>query len=169
MTEPTLDWILARRSIRRYHRTPVEPEKIEGLLQAAMAAPSANNKRPWHFIVVQERERLDAIARTHPYAKMVYEAPLVIAVCADLDRAPGYWEQDCAAATQNILLAATTLGLGSVWLGVHPREERETAMKSLLKVPEGFEILSLIAVGYGAEEKDPRTQYDPARIHHETW
>ena len=169
MTNQALDWIFARRSIRRFHSNVVEESKVRQILEAAMAAPSANNARPWHFIVINERKTLDRIAEVHPYAKMCYEATLVIAVCGDPTISPKYWIQDCSASTQNILLAGTALGLGTVWLGVHPREERIQPLKQLLKVPDKQEILSLVAIGYPAEKKQSRTQFDAARVHEEQW
>lgn len=164
-----LDWIFARRSIRRFTSEPVTEEQIELLLQAAMAAPSASDRKPWHFVVVQERSTLDRIAALHPYAEMCREAPLAIAVCAELEFDPRYWVQDCSAATENLLLAATALGLGAVWLGVHPRPEREEPLKELLGVPAGHEMLAIVALGHGREHKPPRTQYDPALVHRESW
>jgi nitroreductase len=169
MTKQPMDWIFSRRSIRRFHSNPVEEEKVRLILEAAMAAPSANNAKPWHFIVIRERERLNRIAEVHPYAKMCYEATLAIAVCGDPVISPKYWIQDCSAATQNILLAGTSLGLGTVWLGVHPREERKQPLKELFSIPDDKEILSLVALGYPAEKKQPRTQYDPRRMHKEAW
>ncbi len=169
MVENPLEWIFARRSIRKFHSNPVEDDKIDLLLQAAMAAPSANNAKPWHFIVLKNRQRLNQLAAIHPYAKMCYEATLAIVVCADPSRSPNYWPQDCSAATQNILLAATSLGLGTVWLGVHPRLERKEAVKQLFGVPDGMELLSIVAIGYPVEKKRPRTQYDKTRVHIEEW
>ncbi len=169
MPDDPLQWILARRSIRKFHSNPVEDEKIDLLLQAAMAAPSANNARPWHFIVVRDRHTLDRLAGIHPYAKMCYEAPLAIVVCGEPAVSPMYWPTDCSAATQNILLAGTALGLGTVWLGVHPRPERSGPLIELFGIPEGMEILSVVAAGYPAERKKSRTQYDPDRVHHEKW
>ena len=165
----SLDWIFTRRSIRRFHANPVDDEQVESLLKAAMAAPSANNARPWHFIVIRDRQILDRIAEVHPYAKMCYEATLVIAVCGDPTVSRLYWPQDCSAATQNILLAGTAMGLGTVWLGVHPRLERKEPLSALLGVPSGVELLSLVAVGHPAEKKKSRTQYDPSRVHLERW
>lgn len=168
MDDP-LQWIFARRSIRRFQATPVEDSKLELILKAAMAAPSANNAKPWHFIVIRDRRTLDRLARVHPYARMCRQATLAIAVCADPALARRYWPLDCSAATQNILLAGTALGLGTVWLGVHPRPEREKPLKALLGMPVEMEILSIVALGYPAEKKPARTQYDPQRVHHERW
>lgn len=164
-----LTFIFHRRSIRKYVPKPVPAENIQALLEAAMAAPSASNLKPWHFVVVTDRERLKALAEAHPYGKMLAEAGLAIAVCGDPAISERYWEQDCSAATENILLAATALGLGAVWLGCHPRVERKAALRTVLKIPESIEILSLISIGYPAEEKPARTQFDPARVHYEWW
>nr|NQU92686.1 nitroreductase family protein [Bacteroidota bacterium] len=119
----TITTILNRRSIRKYITKPVEPEKTDQLLEAAMYAPSARNYRPWHFIVVDERKKLDDLSELHPYAKMLKEAPLAIVVCGDksIEKEEGYLAINCSAATQNILLSAFDLGLGSVWLGLYPR------------------------------------------------
>nr|HPI97887.1 nitroreductase family protein [Synergistales bacterium] len=126
-------------------------------------------ERPWHFIVIREKEIRDLIPDIHPHALMVREAPLVIAVCADLDLeiAQGYWVQDCAAASQNILLEAQSQGLGAVWLGVHPREDRVSGLGKLLRIPERVRVFSLISVGYPAEEKELHDRYDETRVHWE--
>ncbi|MBC7293369.1 MAG: nitroreductase family protein [Thermoleophilia bacterium] len=160
--------ILARRSVRRYTAEPVTEEQITTLLKAAMAAPSAANRRPWHFVVVTERKVLDTLAERHPYAKMLFEAPLCIAVVGE-PAVSDYWVQDCSAAAENILLAAAGMGLGSVWLGVHPRAEREQMVREVLGIPAGLVPLCLIAVGHPAEHPPARTQYDPARVHYQRW
>ncbi|MCX7683609.1 MAG: nitroreductase family protein [Anaerolineae bacterium] len=161
--------IFARRSIRKYTDRPVSKEDIRTLLEAAMAAPSASNRKPWRFIVVTERRTLDALAEAHPYGKMLYEAPLCISVCGDLTEMEQFWVQDCSAATENLLLAATALGLGAVWLGVYPNQERVAAVRAILGLPETVTPLNLISIGYPAEEKEPRTQYDESRVHWEHW
>lgn len=167
MTDTVFQTILARRSIRKYTDQPVSPEQIRRLLEAAMAAPSANNHQPWHFVVVTQRDTLNRLAEVHPYAKMLYEAPVCIAVCGEPENT--YWVQDCAAAAQNILLAATEMGLGSVWMGVHPSGDREHSVRDLLGMPPHYSPLCLIAVGHPAEEREPRTQYQQSRVHHEHW
>ncbi|MFC1481881.1 nitroreductase family protein [Candidatus Neomarinimicrobiota bacterium] len=164
-----MGWILARRSIRKFYSDPVPEDVIRQLLEAAMAAPSGNNARPWHFVVVQEREMLNRIADLHPYGKMCYEAPLAIVVCADPRLSEKYWVQDCSAATENILLAATALGLGSVWLAGHPSQERLAPVKELLNMPKEYTILSIVAIGRSAQNRSPRTQYDPERVHLDRW
>ena len=162
-----LDVIFKRRSIRKYHDQPVSPEHIETLLRAAMAAPSASNKQPWHFVVIENRDMLNGFTEVHAYAKMLKEATLCIAVCGEKDKA--YWVQDCSAATQNILLAAAGLGLGSVWLGVHPNAEREAQVSEMLGISPQYAPLCLIAVGHPAEQKGPSERFDPEKVHYEKW
>jgi len=164
-----IDVIFARRSIRAYTDEKVTDEEITLLLKAAMAAPSSRDRKPWHFIVVKERGTLKKLSEVHPYADMLPQASCAIAVCGDKRISPDYWIQDCSAATENILIAAAAIGLGAVWLGCHPREERETAIKNVLGVPEHVGILSLISIGRPAEKKEPRTQYDSSRVHREKW
>jgi nitroreductase len=161
--------IFARRSIRKYTAEPVSETDIKTLLEAAMAAPSASNRKPWQFVVVVERQTLDRLAEVHPHGKMLFEATLCIAVCGDLTEMERFWVQDCSAATENLLLAATALGLGAVWLGVYPREERVAAVRQVLGIPETIVPLNLISIGHPAEEKEPRTQYNEARVHRERW
>ena len=169
MTKALVETIFARRSIRKYSSEPVSEEDIQILLEAAMAAPSASNRKPWQFVVVTERETLDALAEAHPHGKMLFEAPLGIVVCGDLTEMERYWVQDCSAATENLLLAVTALGLGAVWVGVHPRDERVSAARRILDLPEHITPLNVVSIGHPAEEKQPRTQFDATRVHRETW
>jgi nitroreductase len=165
------DPVFSRRSIRKYTAEPVSDEHLELLLRAAMAAPSAGNQQPWSFVVLRERETFAAVARFHPYAAMLPYAPLAILVCGRPRdcRWPQMWEQDCSAATENILVEAAALGLGAVWLGVHPIEERVTGLRELLGVPEHVVPFSIVPVGHPAEHKGPSARYDPARVHLERW
>jgi nitroreductase len=164
-----IDWILKRRSIRKYTTERVNNAMIKALLKAAMAAPSASNRTPWDFIVIKDRKQLDSLADAHPYGKMLYEAPLCIAVCGDTKLSELYWVQDCSAATENLLLAAIGLNLGGVWLGVYPRKKRVTQVKSILQLPPHIIPLNLIAFGHPAEKKEARTQYDETRVHDDKW
>jgi len=159
--------MLTRRSIRKYRAEPVSEEAIDTLLRAAMAAPSAGNEQPWHFIVIRDRTVLDTIPSTHPYAQMAASAPLAIVVCGDerLAKYESFWVQDCAAATQNLLLAAHANGLGAVWCGVYPSEERVAAVRGLLAIPEQITPFSLIVLGHPDEEKGPADRFDGARVH----
>ena len=167
--DPRLHSIFARRSVRKFTDQTVSEEDLLALLEAGAAAPSANNSKPWHFVAVTERKTLDKLADILPYGKMLYQAPLAIAVCADPSLSPKYWQQDCAASTENILLAATELGLGAVWLGIYPREERLAGCRDLLGIPATIETLSVIAVGHPAERPEPRTQLEAVRVHREKW
>ena len=167
----TFEAIFDRRSIRKYDTRPVEVEKIVEMLKAAMYAPSANNTQPWQFMVITNREMLDELRRVHPYAAMLATAPLAILVCGDKSREPneGYLNTNCSAATQNLLLAAQALGLGSVWLGVFPREERIKGISGVCKLPEHIIPISLIALGYPAETKVRPARFLPEKIHWEKW
>lgn len=169
MKEGLIKTIFSRRSIRKYTPDPVSEEDIKTLLEAAMAAPSASNRKPWHLVVVTERATLDRLADSHRYGKMLHEAPLCVAVCGDTSTSERFWVQDCSAATENLLLAATALGLGAVWLGVHPSGERVADIKEILGIPEDVNPLNLVSIGHPAEEKEPRTQYDEERVHREKW
>ena len=165
------DPVLSRRSIRKYTDEPVDDATVERLLRAAMAAPSAGNQQPWHFVVLRDRETRRAITGFHPYARMLPDAPVAVLVCGDPSSGkwPQMWEQDCSAATENILVEAAALGLGAVWLGVHPIEERVTGLRELLGVPEHVVPFSIVPVGHPAEHKGPSARYDPARVHLERW
>ena len=169
MSKGLIQTIFARRSIRKYTAEPVSEADIRTLLEAAMAAPSASNRKPWHFVVVNGREALDELAEVHPHGKMLFEATLCIAVCGGPTQSERYWVQDCSAATENLLLAATALGLGAVWLGVYPREERIAAVRQVLGIPDAIAPLNLISIGHPAEDKESRTQYDEARVHRGRW
>jgi nitroreductase len=163
-----LNMIFARRSIRAYTGEPVSDADIRSLLEAGMAAPSASNRKPWHFVVTTDRQTLQALADAHPYGKMTASAAVAIAVCGDpaiSDR----WVPDCTAATENILIAVAGLGLGGVWLGCHGRPEREQAVRGVLGIPQAIGVLSLLSIGHPGEKKKPRTQYNPVRVHKDKW
>lgn len=154
-----MEAIYKRRSIRKYKKDAVEKEKAEALVRAATYAPSSNNRQPWVFIICDERQVLDSIRKAHPYSSMLDKAPLAIVVCADLDVYPpdansDIYMLDCAAATQNILLEAYDLGLGTCWLGVSPYETRMADIGAIFDLPANIVVHSIIAVGYPDEEKD---------------
>lgn len=166
------DAIYARRSIRKFEQKPVEKEKLELLLKAAMAAPSGMNIQPWEFVVITNPETLKEIRSSLMFAK--FDAPAAIAVCGNLSlfkkpMASTFWVQDCSAATENILLSAVGLGLGTVWLGVHPVHVFTKRISALLKLPNHVIPLNVIYVGYPSEDKPPRTQYDGSKVHWETY
>ena len=165
-----LNFIYQRRSIRNFLDKSVDDSQIEALLSAAMAAPTAMNMQPWHFVVVRENESLNQLRKTSPFSKM--NATCAIIVCGNLNtfkRATmeRFWVQDCSAATQNLLLAATALGLGAVWCGVHPVKRLEENVSKTLGLPSSVIPFALVFVGYPAEDKPARTQYDASKISHE--
>ncbi len=166
-----IEAIMTRRSIRKFTDETVDEERVTKILKAAMAAPSSKNEQPWVFVVIDDRNLLNEIPKFHPYAEMCKTAPLAILVCADRRRflSEEIWIQDCAAATQNMLLAAHGSNLGAVWLGVYPRVERVEGMRSLLRIPVHIIPFSLVVLGYPAERKPPANRFDPSRIHRNIW
>lgn len=169
-----LDIIFTRKSIRKYTQQDVTNETVEVLLRAAMAAPNTVNNRDWAFVVVRDRELLDRIVVNQKgNGNMLREAPLAIVVCGDLELAyPKYkefWIQDCAAATENILLAANAMGLGAVWLGTYPVEPFYRGIQEICNLPEHIIPLSVISIGYPAEDPAVRYRFEPEKIHYDRW
>ncbi|MFC1733621.1 nitroreductase family protein [candidate division KSB1 bacterium] len=167
----TLTAIFTRRSIRKYTKQVISQEFVVKLLEAAMHAPSARNLQPWQFIVINEREKLDDLSEIHPYGKMLKEATLTILVCGDrnLESNDAYLLQNCVASTQNILLAAHDLGLGAVWLGVYPREQRINDIRKYFNLPDHILPISLISLGYPAETKEIPERFRKERVHYNGW
>jgi len=166
-----LEAILTRRSIRQYTNQKISDELVKKLLEAAMQAPSARNYQPWQFVVVDDRVTLNQIPAFHPYAEMMEQAALAILICGDLklEKMVEYIVQDCSAATQNLLLAAHAMGLGAVWLGVYPRERRSSGLKNLLNIPDHIVPVSLVALGYPTESKQPEYRFNEKRVHFNYW
>lgn len=167
--QAVLDNIATRTSVRDYEARPVEKEKIEKMLRAAMAAPTAMNKQPWHFVVVDQRNVLDALAGANPYAKMLKKAPLAIVVCGNTDKmieggGRDFWIQDASAATENLLLAAHAMGLGAVWTGAYPSEERCISISKVLSLSDNLIPLNMILVGYPAEQPQPKQKFKEENI-----
>jgi nitroreductase len=160
-----LEAMAARRSIRRFTDKPVSREVEERLLRAAFSAPTANNARPWHFVVVRAAALRAELARQHDYTAMLAQAPLVIAVLGD--PSSEWWIEDCSAATENILLEATELGLGSIWCGVRDPHGDEREYGAVLDVPREWRILSLVGIGHPDERKRPRVQYEREKVSYE--
>jgi hypothetical protein len=154
-----LDVILSRRSIRSYENKPLNDTIFEHLLKAAMAAPSAHNQQPWEFVIIDERKLLDQIPEFHPYSKMLLGAPAAILVCGNKNyiKDEDLWPQDCAAATENILLA------------VYPKRDLMEGLSKLLNLPENIIPFSLVALGFPAKTKEPANRYDPSRVHKNKW
>lgn len=167
--QAVLDNIATRTSVRDYEARPVEKEKIEKMLRAAMAAPTAMNKQTWHFVVVDQRNVLDALAGANPYAKMLKKAPLAIVVCGNTDKmieggGRDFWIQDASAATENLLLAAHAMGLGAVWTGAYPSEERCISISKVLSLSDNLVPLNMIVVGYPAEHPQPKQKFKEENI-----
>ena len=163
--------IRSRRSIRAYDRQKVSDDAIEIILRAGMAAPSAGNEQPWEFLLIRNRQTLERISEAHPYADMVSHVPLAILVCCNLTRVRhrDFWIQDLAAATQNMLLAAHAMGLGSVWVGVHPREKRVTELRAVIALPDEIVPFAILPIGHPAEQRPPEDRYEEHRVYREEW
>ena len=166
-----LDLIKKRRSIRHFSSQKIESVKIEAILTAAMYAPSAVNKQPWHFVVIDDRQLMRKFMEIHPSSKMLETAQIAILVCGDQlqQHDAGYWIADCGAATENILLSATSLELGSCWVGIYPREARMKATKEIFSLPDHIEPFALIALGYPAEEKSTPERFHKEKIFYNQW
>jgi len=166
-----IEAVMTRRSIRKYTDRPVADETITLLLRAAMAAPSAGNQQPWHFVVIRDRAKLESISTGLQYGAMARDAQLAVLICGDtsLEKHPGFWVQDCAAATQNLLIAAHALGLGAVWVGTFPREDRVAHMRSLCAVPEHLVPFSVVVVAYPDEQPAQADRFDQSRVHLDSW
>ncbi len=157
---------LARRSIRKYRPDPVSAESVRRLIAAAFAAPSAVNYRPWHLVVVDDRKTCERLGKLHDSLSPARNAPLVLAVCGD-PAVGKRWIEDCSAMTENILNQCVEEGLGSCWLAV--RDKCEDEVREILGIPDGIRILCLVSVGYPAEQKEPRTQFEKEKAHHNSW
>jgi len=168
-----LQFIFSRRSIRKYQDREVPEQMISDLLEAAMAAPSAVKKDPWHFIVIRERQTLDKMIQFMPNAQMLKQATAAFVVCGDItkahDQQESYMLQDLSGAVENILLAANAMGLGSCWLGVHPRLDRMDNIRALFKLPDNIIPMCSIAIGWPAEEQPARTRFNADLVHYEKW
>ena len=163
--------IFARRSVRKFTEEPVSDAHLEKLLRAAMNAPSACNEQPWEFIILKNRDTFKQIRAFQRFSAPLDTAALAIVVCGDTarQRFDGFWMQDCSAATQNILLEAEYLGLGAVWMGLHPIKHWTDKMQALLGLPETIMPLGMIAVGHPAEHPAPADRYLPERVHLDKW
>ena len=159
-----IEIIMARKSVRSYTSRPVEKEKVDIMLKAAMAAPSAVNKQPWAFIVIDDRDVLNKLAEVLPYAKMTAEAPMAIVVCGDLAKS-----LDCSAASENLLLAAEALELGAVWTAIYPEEQRIENVRKVLSLPEHIVPFNLIPIGYPQRNEEAKDKFKQENIHYNQW
>jgi len=166
-----MDAIFKRRSIRKYKSTQIDEDTIKLLLKAGLSAPSAGNEQPWHFIVISDKNILNQIPSVHPYSSMIVQAPIAILICGDLslEKHQGFWIQDCSAAAENILIAASSLKLGSVWLGVYPREDRVKGLQKLFKLENHIIPFSLLPIGYPDEIKEEKKDFDFSKVHYNQW
>lgn len=166
-----LDAIRSRRSSRSYAPGEISAEEEGLLLEAAMCAPSAHGSRPWRFLVVRDKAGLEGIAERHPYAKMCSRAAMAVLVCADLaaSKEPAFWQQDCGAATENILLAAESLGIGAVWISGHPKGERTGPIKALFGIPENIELFCVVALGRLVPRAGAAPRYDESFVRRGKW
>lgn len=172
--QAVLDAISARTSIRAYQDRPVGADTVELLLRAAMSAPSARNRQPWAFIVVDDKALLRQLADSLPYAQSAAAAPIAVVVCGVLTESQGatnagWWVQDAAAASENLLLAAHAVGLGAVWTGVYSYEDRVRAVRNVLGLPRHVVPLNVIPIGYPAENPAPKQKWDPAKVRRNGW
>lgn len=169
----TLTIISQRKSVRHFESREVSNGQIEVLLRAAMAAPSAKNKQVWEFVVINERNVLDRLAELLPYAKMLSQAPVAVVVCGDVskntDESELNWVADCSAATENLLLAAESLGLGAVWTAAFPYAIRMAAVRQVTHIPEHIMPLAVIPVGYPAKAEPVKDKWNPEKIHYDQW
>ena len=167
----TLNAIFTRRSIRQYTGEPISEEQLHTLLKAGFSSPSCMNSRSWRFIVVREQETFQAISKIHPYSRMLPQAGCGLLVCVDTSSGVPfeYLVQDASAATQNILLAAHALGLGAVWLGVSPLQERVTGLQKLLDIPDEVKPITLVSVGHPAEERAAPDRYEADKVFFGRW
>lgn len=166
-----LEAIFNRRSIRSYTGEPVSPEELHTVLRAGFYAPSANNHQSAHFLVIQNPETLQVIAEEHGHAKMLPQAGCAVLVCGDLTRqtTEGFLVADCSAATQNMLLAATGLGLGTVWCGVYPKPDLMDIMRRQFGLPDTILPIVIMALGHATEPRSVPERFDLPRVHTETW
>lgn len=161
-----LDAHLFRRSIRRYRPDLVPDESIKRLIAAAFAAPSAVNYRPWHLVVVDDKKKCERLGKLNGSLDPARGAPLVFAVCGD-PAVGKRWIEDCSAMTENILNQCVEEGLGACWLAV--RDKCEDGVREILGIPDNIRVLCLVSIGYPAEEKEPRTQFEKKKAHYNSW
>ncbi len=167
--------ILQRKSVRSFTNQPIEKSKLDTLVRAAMAAPTGKDMRPWKFVVVNDKQAMKSLAAQLPYGKMLAEAQAAIVVCGDMsvvdkDGKPSTnWTFDCSAATENLLLQAEAMGLGAVWTGAYPYDERVAAVKVALKLPDNIIPLNVIPIGYPKGNPQPKDKYNADNIHYNLW
>lgn len=174
LQKSTIEDIMTRTSVRSYSDKEVGNEQIDTLLRAAMAAPTAGNKQPWRFVVVNDRAILDSIGDNFGTMTMAKQASLAVIMCGDVTatfdgEGQGYWIQDVSAASENLLLAAHAMGLGAVWCGIYPMSERVKQFSQMLNLPENILPMACICIGYPSGETTPKDKWKPEYIHYNSW
>jgi nitroreductase len=168
-----LDAIANRASCRAYKPDPVPDEMVDELTRAALSAPSANNARPWHLIVVKDQRARQTLATVHRYASFCADSPVVLVVCGDESKSSHWWIEDCSAAIENVLIQATAMGLGTCWVGIRGSDdrglEREQRVRNLLGIPEHIRVSALISVGFPLAPPPPKEPGPMSQVHHEAW
>ena len=166
-----LEAISTRRSIRKFTGEPVSDGALDIILRAGSQAPSAHNRQPWEFMVIRDKSKFEAIAKEHKYAKMLPQADVCIIVCGDGDKQKkiGLLVADCSAAIQNILLATHGIGLGAVWCGLYPDEEKIELIQNVCQLPSNILPIGMVVIGHKGEEKEMVDRFDADKVHYETW
>ena len=170
----TIDDILTRTSVRSYSGEPVDSAQIDTLLRAAMAAPTAVDKQPWRFVVINDKSILKTISEKFGSMKMAENASVAVVMCGDMeaalpDEAREFWVQDVSAASENLLLAAHAMGLGAVWCGIYPLPDRVEEFSEMLRLPQSVIPMACICVGYPSGTPAPKDKWNPANIHYKCW
>ncbi len=171
-----IDCIMTRASVRSYTDRQVDDSTVNKILRAGMAAPTAANQQPWHFVVITEQSLKDSITSAFEYTKMVEGCSFTVVVCGDMDNLfqgdipdGGFWVEDCSAASENMLLAAHALGVGGVWCGIYPLKDREQRLRDILNLPTNLTPLNVMAFGYPAQPVTPKDKWMPAKIHYNAY
>lgn len=174
--DAVIDCIMTRASVRSYTSEQVPDSMITTILRAGMAAPTAANQQPWHFVVVTEPSLKDSITAAFEYTKMVEGCSFAVVVCGDMDRLfegdmadGGFWVEDCSAASENMLLAAHAMGLGGVWCGIYPLRDREQRLRGILNLPFNLTPLNVMAFGYPAQTPAPKDKWAPEKVHYNAY
>lgn len=170
----TIEDIMTRTSIRSYSDKEVDKGQIDTLLRAAMAAPTAGNKQPWRFVVINDKKKLESISEKFQYMTMAKEASIAVIMCGDTTatfsgEGHDFWIQDVSAASENLLLAAHAMGLGAVWCGIYPQKERATVFSEMLELPSNIIPMACICIGYPNGEGSPKDKWKPEYIHYNSW
>ncbi|MDR2562679.1 MAG: nitroreductase family protein [Prevotellaceae bacterium] len=161
--------ILSRTSIRNYSDREISVEDMNKLLKAAMSAPSSKDRRPWHFVAISDKTILSSLGERLKNASCLNGANKAVVVCGDVELSDNCWFLDCSAATQNILLAAHSIGIGAVWTAAYPYEDRMAVISEILELPENIKALAVIPMGYPTEENKAKDKFDETRIHLDRW